>query len=528
MSSPFAGVSDAWTLIPTTSGGFAAMSARARADKLAAYDATTILEAASTVLADIESDRFDVIAARLPARDRHTIVQWRQRTNADGLKAAPTPVHPLALLAATTLALGQSRPGARSDAIRDEVAARLTEVGLRFNTDIVEGPDRGPDSALALSSRSALWRVIEQEDWMIWSGDLVDSFAVAPEAKPVVDAFRQQAGLSIEEWWYRGLGERATRAAHGARSWGGAEVDSRVDAAWRALSITKLDEAVTVAREALTRARRTDPVEVSDPFDLGWLATRPVVETLDGRRFQLWLGANNRSLLPAAIAQTVADVTHTRYDAVAELLGHAAERLLNVELDALPSIAGELRFAESTMPATRSKCDYLYDIEHTLVGIEFTMITPTRALTAGSTDAVERLITRIAAKVAQIYSSFDWRDPEHGKRWLPLVVFASPTVVDPLLNERVHERLIADGVVAPNAASEVMTCHAPELLDLVEHGRSTGRSVAALVQEWRDGPRRGSLLDWWLSDHGALRGSGRKRIRRIGERAEALLAKPES
>lgn len=526
MSSPFAGVHDAWALIPTTSSGLAAMSPRVRADKLAEYDATTILEAASTVLADIENDRFDAIAARLPARDRHTIVQWRQRTNADGLKAAPTPVHPLALLAATTLALGQSRPAVRSDAIREEIAARLTEVGLRFNTDVVEGTDSGPHSVLAFSCRSALWRVVEQEDWMIWSGDLVDSLVVAPQAKRVVHAFRQQAGLSIEEWWYRGLGERATRAAHGARSWGGADVDSRIDTAWRALSIATLDEAVAVARSALARVRRTGPLEVSDPFDLGWLATGPVVETPDGRRFQLWLGANNRSLLPAAIAQTVADVTQARYDAVAELLGRAAERLLTAELEALPSIAGELRFAESSMPPARSKCDYLYDIDHTLVGIDFTMISPTRALTAGSTDAVGRLISRIAAKVAQIYSSFEWRDPAHAKRWLPLVVFASPTVVDPLLNERVHERLIANGVVAADAASEVMTCHAPEFLDLVELGRSTGRSVAALIQDWRDGDRRGSLLDWWLSDRGALRGSGRKRIHRIGERAESLLAMP--
>jgi hypothetical protein len=126
------------------------------------------------------------------------------------------------------------------------------------------------------------------------------------------------------------------------------------------------------------------------------------------------------------------------------------------------------------------------------------------------------LIGRVADKFAQVYSSFRWLDGSRRKRWLPFVVFVSPTVVDPLLNERVHERLVQSGR-APDADSEVMTCGTPEFLDLLEVSRQSGRPMADLVLEWRDGPSHGAMLDWWLSDRDALRLSGTKRIGTIGE-----------
>jgi hypothetical protein len=175
------------------------------------------------------------------------------------------------------------------------------------------------------------------------------------------------------------------------------------------------------------------------------------------------------------------------------------------------------------MPASISKCDYVIEQEDLLIGIDFTLLSPTRALSTGATEAVDNLIGRVAKKFSQVYSSFRWLDPHATKRWLPLVVFASPTVVDPLLNERVHETLVQTGA-APDTGSELMTCGAPEFLDLLELSRQSGRPVVDLVLEWRDGPSRGALLDWWLSDRSAFRLSGKQRIGLLTDRAQEVLS----
>jgi hypothetical protein len=147
----------AWGVAPTTGNGVSAMSPERRAQVLAGYDATTVLEAASTVLADIENGRFSAVAARLPRSDQRTLAGWLQRATREGATVASTPVHPLAVLAATTLALGQSAMGPRSDSIRDDLASRLTTVGLRFNVDVLEGPTTGDDHIVSMAiSKSPL------------------------------------------------------------------------------------------------------------------------------------------------------------------------------------------------------------------------------------------------------------------------------------------------------------------------------------------------------------------------------------
>lgn len=501
------------------------MSVERLARLLVGHDATTLLEAASTVLDDVENDRFDAVAVRLSVNDQRTLRTWMAGAHAEGAEVAGTPVHPLSVLAATTLALGQAGDGPRSDEVRDDLSRRLVEVALRFNADVLEGPSRGDDAIAAYVARSALWRAVEQEDWMVWSGDLVAAVMSMPQAQVVLNRFEAANGLTVEEWWLRGLGERATRRMHGARSWGGAAVDPRIDAAWRRLAIAPLDETIVEARAALAWARRGWP-QVADPFDLHWLATRPVVETPDGRRFHLWLGSITRSLLPAAIAQTVADTTSERYDKVAELLGRAAEQLLTEAIDAVPNLDSDPRIPESAMPTHLSKCDYLIEHGDVLFGVDFTLLSPTRDLARGTSGAVEKLTARVAQKFGQVYSSLRWRDPDHTKRWLPMVVFVSPTVInDPLLNERVHRRLIDDGH-APTGASELMTSVAPEFLDLLHHAQAGGRCPIELIVDWRDGRQAGTMLDWWLADHGALGESGKARISRISDRAAEVLGAP--
>ena len=124
----------AWGVAPTTSNGVAAMSAERLARLLVGHDATTLLEAASTILDDVENDRFDALLTRLSVADQTTLRTWMGRARAEGAQIAGTPVHPLAVLAATTLALGQAVDWPRSDLIRDDLSRRLLEAALRSTT----------------------------------------------------------------------------------------------------------------------------------------------------------------------------------------------------------------------------------------------------------------------------------------------------------------------------------------------------------------------------------------------------------
>lgn len=510
------------------SSSTSAMSSRRQAELLAGHDPVVVLEAASTVLADLEAERDGAVVNRLPRADQHGLARWRSRAAAAGDNPAPISVHPLALLSATTLALAQSTPGVRNDAVRERVAGALTRVALRLNTTIL-GSATSPVATLASVARSALWEAVVDEDWMIWSGELVGELSRDPDFAGVAAAFSAATGLSLEEWWYRGLGERSTRAVHGAGSYGGTDlVDPDVERAWQAMTGASVADAVEAARAAVLRDRPNDPPTVAQPYDLAWLATKPVVLTADGRRFQLWIGANNRCLLPAGIAQTITEYSGAPYLEVAAKVGRVAERLLTGAVNAVPLQSSETRIPEAAMPTGISKCDYLIESDGVLVGFEFTLATPSRALSAGGEDAVRALICKLADKAQQIYSTFSWWDRRHRLRRLPVLVLVSPTMVDPLLNERVHDLLVERGVVDGGRSSELMTCHVPHFLDLLQHATERHVSPADLVLAWRDSDFSGTALQWWLSDRNAYRSSGRHRIGPVTDRAAAILTRNAS
>jgi hypothetical protein len=71
-----------------------------------------------------------------------------------------------------------------------------------------------------------------------------------------------------------------------------------------------------------------------------------------------------------------------------------------------------------------------------------------------------------------------------------------------------------------------MTCGAPEFLDLLHHAQTHARCPVELILEWRDGTQAGTMLDWWLADRNALRGSAKARIGRISDRAAEVLTPP--
>lgn len=504
-------------LIPLAGDPLIDWSVKRRAEWLRGFDSVTILEAASEVLADIENKRFDAVLRRFSRTDQASINEWRAWVWSQGINVAPTPVHPLALLAATTLALGQSVDGQRSDLVRTHIASRLVEVGLRFNGPVV-GESTADDDVLAAMSRASIWRAFDDHDWMLWSAEVTRSLETLSIATVMLQDFQSRNGLSLSEWFCRGLGERSTRAVHGAKSWGLAadQVDPRIESAWSDLSSIKVEDAVRRAKAALTTDAHGH-LHVSDPFNLHFLSTKHLVQTQDDRRFHTWIGAQSRLLLPAGVAQAVADTTTVKFDNAAEVLGRAAEPLLIEQLDRVPLAAGEQRIAETKMPSSISKCDYLIETDDLLVGLEFTLKSPSRALVSGSTDAIRDLVGLVAGKLGQIYSTFEWRDKAQKKRRLPVVVFVSPTVVEALFNERVHEHACADpdNPTPHDSVSEVMTAGAPAFLDLLQWCVTSGTDLSTALLDWRDGVRKGVSLDFWLSDRGAFRSSGKVRIDEI-------------
>ncbi|MDP1820030.1 MAG: hypothetical protein Q8K58_09095 [Acidimicrobiales bacterium] len=487
---------------------------------LSGHDPVTVLEAASTVLKDVEERRYQQLGARLLAGDQLRLVEWLYKMQTEGTQVAPVPVHPLAVLAATTVALAHSCTPGRQD--RDDLAAELVRVGVQYNALVVDPPiDNDPRAVVAAVARSSLWSSVENEDWVIWTADLVHALDSVPMAASHLAQFETATGLSLLEWTYSTLGERATRQRHEARSWGGVgEMDPDLLRAWRAMFESTVDAVVDNARQAVTLG----PLSfVNNPFDLRWLATRPVVAAEGGaRRISLWLGALNRALLPSSVAQVLSDSTGSMFDDVAAAFGRAAEHVINPALAGSHRSAGEDHIPEKDIPKRISKCDYLIEGPTALLGIEFTMITPTRPLSAGDLDHLDKFVTRLTTKVEQPYKAFQWRDPSRTKRWLPLVVLVSPSVSDAMVNEWVHARLVESGH-AVGDKSELMTCYAPEFLDLIQYCNDNNRSVLDAVLEWRDGSDLGTMLDFWLSDRGGFRASGKARMRPSLDDVEAVL-----
>lgn len=272
-------------VVPTVGHGVPAMSEDRRARLLASHDPVLVVEAASTVLAEAERGDTQQLIGRLPPGGQTNLRGWMRRVEQEGMTVGPALVSPLALLAATTLALAQSEPGKRSDDARDEVANRLVQVGLAFNADVLDTRDLAKSGVVEAMTRAALWREIEDEDWMVWSGELVQDLMLTPKASDARKAFKTETGISVGEWWARGLGERSTRAVQGAGGWVGASgVEPRIEEGWYRVATCTLDDAVDTARKAVSRRTRRAPPTLNDLFDLGRLAARPVVAMPDGRR----------------------------------------------------------------------------------------------------------------------------------------------------------------------------------------------------------------------------------------------------
>ena len=100
-------------VLPTVGAPFPAISRERQASMLEGYDSRTILEATSTVLADVENERWEDIDARLDHQAQGALRRWRLNQQGSAIASADT-LHALSVLAASTIAMAQSVDGRRS------------------------------------------------------------------------------------------------------------------------------------------------------------------------------------------------------------------------------------------------------------------------------------------------------------------------------------------------------------------------------------------------------------------------------
>ncbi len=524
-------------VLPTVEDcGVAPLSAQEQSRLLRGFDPTLILEAASTLLGEVENSEdsatfWEPTIWRLPLEDRKRLQAWVNRRPSEHAAIASSPLHALAVVATLKLALAQSKPGKLTNARREELIARMARVALRLNDQVVHADldDRGLDEEemeqelWCILAGMSLWSTVEANDWTILSGELVQALASVKDAARGLAAFRERNGLTLDEWFSRCLAERATRQLHGPRSWGGADgIDRALEEAWESVATITPDEAV---RRAQAEVERNDGrIVVRDVFDLGWLAERPFVRAADGRRFAIWLTASNRYLVPSEVVRTLGRGADVSYDVVATWMGAAGHALLGDAIAATQNVVGEFRIPEDQIVTGGKKGDYVVGDGKNLLAIDFTLLSPTLRLAQGDGAGVEATVAKLACKFEQVYATLRWCDPAHAMNWLPLVVLLSPMSMT--LEELVHRRLVADGI-APGGPAEVMICHATDFLDLTHYAADRKISLARAVARWQ---RNGtSFLDWWLHERGATRASSRDRSRAVVARCrETLMRAPET
>lgn len=500
------------------------MSPQRQVALLSDLDPHAVLQATSLTLRAIEARDTATVLQLMDAADEAAIRRWAEGT---AIQVAPQVVHPLAVLSAMTLALANSVDPSETtvtDEQRLDVAERLLTVALRFNHCVFDlHAEDAFEASRANFAVANIWREAENDRWSFWTADLLQALVALDEAAEVLADFEQATGLTVEEWFFRSIGEIATRLLRGAGSFGGTDdVDPEIEERWQRLTVADLSELVA-------DSQGTEVADI-DPFNLRWLARTPIVRGPDGARFSMWVGAMIRLLFPAGVAQLLADHAGASYDVAARLVGLAAEARLGQRVADLPPVDGEVRIDEEAMEAPEGQrcCDYLFETSDTLVGVDFTMISPSLRLTQGDAQAISNLEERLVDKLEQIYATMRWRDPEGSKRWLPIVVLVSPSVVEPLMNEAVHRRFLETHPEYDLDESELMTCHATDFLDLLELVEEReGKPITSFILDWRDGELRGSGLDLWLADRQALGSWRRKRGLLVLDRIEAILKRAE-
>ena len=511
-----AGFLGGMAVVPVVSNPLPDISLKRQMELLSGLDPRAVLQAASMTLLKIEAKDTEAVYRLMNRQDARLIRKWAEEP---GKQVAPQRVQPLALLTAMRLALANAVDGKEvsvSDNDLPKIAELLLTVAVRWNGRI-DVDDKDPAEAARRSIAVAgLWREASDDRWCYWTADLLKELLVLEKAADLLAEFKRQTGLTVEEWFYRSFGEVIARQIHGTGSLSHVtDVEPGLEECWQRLCAIDMPEVVG-------QSSGENPESI-DPFNLSWLALRPVVRDADGSCFSIWVGAMIRQVFPAGLAQILADQTKTAYDECASHVGRAAEARLNYWMEALSAEAPESRISEASMnaPEGQACCDYLLETASCLVGVEFTIISPSLRLAKGDPDAVAKLEGRILDKVKQIYDTLRWRDPGNTKRWLPLIVLVSPSAVDPLTIQKVHDEFIETAGADLPADSELMTCHAVDFLDLLEAAKENCSSLSSLILDWRDGVFNGYGLDFWLANREGwrrwLRNRGTEPLHEIGQ-----------
>lgn len=487
---------------PTPSEIGPARSRRSLVDQLTGWNPALVLEAASLVIWDIEQHKWDSLTSRLPTVDRRGIAKWRNLVRREGTPLGPVPFHPLSVLQAATIALATSSEENTdtSDDSRNKLAGNLSLAAFHWTDDVIGSRSSRPEDYAGAASRSWLWREIGDDSWLIWSQLIVNH--IESDWPDVVQQLRHSTGLTLDQWYHRTFGEWAGRYNREPGSYRDSiGVDPALEAAWRNLTTTSLRNAIEIARESLSVDRRGIPI-VKDPFDLLWLAERPVIELPTGARFQLWRDALARVLTPGSVAEMLARETSFDIDRTGSEVGLATERALEPFFKTASS-ADEKWIREDRLHNKQTKCDLVIETDNELLGIEITATRPLRSTSAGDAEGLREQALRIANKAGrQIFNSFDQVDPARKKRRIPVLVYGTPMVADPNFNETVHRNFVESGLSGPE--SEIMSFMAPSFADLALFSNSSGKGLGHLLVECRDDPDlSGGAPHIWLYKIGA-------------------------
>ena len=68
-----------------------------------------------------------------------------------------------------------------------------------------------------------------------------------------------------------------------------------------------------------------------------------------------------------------------------------------------------------------------------------------------------------------------------------------------------------------------MVCYATDFHDLVQYCSDHDQSLVHVAINWRDGPQRGTALDFWLAERHARRQSGKQRHPAVAAFVENVL-----
>ena len=468
-----------FSLMPTVSDPWEAMSEERMARALTGFPPTTTLEAGTSVLSYAEQGKADRIVQWLDQRDRQRFEQWSLSVRHTG--EPTTVIHPLAAFLATRRAIAYSDP--KGSASHGEVEQAIVKVAVRLNSLVAEPPVSKGTLAGSLTS-AMFWMSGDSMRWFHWSYELLSR--LEHDGSKVATEFAGATGLTLREWVLRTHGEFAHRYMQGPTAYEATRgIDAELEAAWQQFSATPANEFVEWCKDS----------DLDDPHDYGPLSRCPILQLDDGRRMPFSRNVLQRATTPNVVAQMLAEITEQPLDQVAALFGKVGERIFLDELASVHADGAATCVLEDAIPGGGKRCEALLNGPELTSGFEVTHITPKRYLSGGADFSTKAYVGRLAEKFEQMLESFDVVAAERSRPRLMCLIQTTPSVWHPLVREAVEQRL--SDVQELNGTTFAVV-NVFDMLDLLRISQSTVH-LDKLLSQWAT-RHEGYELDHFVHD----------------------------